>query len=473
MIHKPIYINDLELSFPHKICFEDFSCQIPCGSRIAIIGRNGSGKSSLLRKLVEHFADSQNDYNLIVGYVPQLIDDNQSASGAEQLNKAITNALKLKPNILLLDEPTNHLDQKNRKNLLRMIHNFRRTLIIVSHDTALLASSVNVIWHIDEGRVNIFNGSYNDYINETSLKRTSIQNELKHLNKQKKDMHNKLMQEQERAAKSKEKGRKNIDKRKWPTIVSKAKALNAEETSGRKKTAIYEQKSQLIETLQNIRLSEVIKPRFSISSANIGERSVSQIIDGSIGYKHNNALISKINLTLHKEDKLAIMGDNASGKSSLAKAILHDPMIYKTGQWHVLNQTDIGYLDQHYSTLSQNKSVFETIEELVPHWAYIDIRSFLNDFLFRKNEEVNAKVSTLSGGEKARLCLAQIAARTPKLLILDEISNNLDIETKEHIIQILSSYPGAMIIISHDGEFLDRVGITNFIHIENGNIITN
>ena len=110
----------------------------------------------------------------------------------------------------------------------------------------------------------------------------------------------------------------------------------------------------------------------------------------------------------------------------------------------------------------------ETITTLMPTWPHIEVRRHLNDFLFRKNEEVNALVSTLSGGEKARLSLAQIAAKTPKLLILDEITNNLDLETKDHVIQVLKSYPGAMIIISHDADFLEEIGVNHYLEIKNG-----
>jgi len=115
--------------------------------------------------------------------------------------------------------------------------------------------------------------------------------------------------------------------------------------------------------------------------------------------------------------------------------------------------------------LIPDKTVLETISDLVPAWSHAEIRRHLNDFLFRKNEEVNALVSTLSGGEKARLSLAQIAAKTPKLLILDEITNNLDLETKEHVIQVLKYYPGAMIVISHEADFLEEIGISELVDV--------
>ncbi len=107
---------------------------------------------------------------------------------------------------------------------------------------------------------------------------------------------------------------------------------------------------------------------------------------------------------------------------------------------------------------------------MVPAWSSTDLRRHLNDFLFRKNEEVNSFVSTLSGGEKARLSLAQIAAKTPKLLILDELTNNLDLETREHVTQVLKLYPGTLIVISHDENFLKEIGVAESYSIKSSKL---
>ena len=139
---------------------------------------------------------------------------------------------------------------------------------------------------------------------------------------------------------------------------------------------------------------------------------VVQISNGSVGYCEGQPLLSGIALSLACGERIAITGDNGSGKSTLIKAILGDESVYKTGDWHVIKREDIGYLDQHYGTLNPDKTVLETIADLVPNWPHAEVRRHLNDFLFRKNEEVNSPVSTLSGGEKARLSLAQIAANT-------------------------------------------------------------
>ena len=107
-------------------------------------------------------------------------------------------------------------------------------------------------------------------------------------------------------------------------------------------------------------------------------------------------------------------------------------------------------------------SVFDSIKKIVPTWPELQIRRHLTDFLFFNNEEVYANVVNLSGGERARLCLSQIAALSPSLLILDEITNNLDLETREHVIQVLKAYSGALLVISHDEDFLSEIEITDY-----------
>ncbi|MBP9692581.1 MAG: ABC-F family ATP-binding cassette domain-containing protein [Alphaproteobacteria bacterium] len=467
MHHKPISFHNVGLSFPQKVSFEGFTTQIQSGHRIAIIGQNGSGKSTLLKMLQGLVEPSQGDFRLpddvVFGYVPQVIDEFDSLSGGQRLNQALTQTLALDPNLLLLDEPTNHLDLSNRRSLMRMLQNYSGTLIIVSHDVEVLRNGVDTLWHIESGKVHIFSGTYDDYMREVRIKRASLEQELIHLDRQKKETHQALMKEQVRAAKSRAKGEKHIEQRKWPTIFSDAKARRAAETSGRKKSAISHKKQDVLEQLSELRLSEILKPKFSLEVSGIGSKVLVSIQEGVCGY--GEPILQNIYLSVGPQDRMAIRGDNGSGKTTLIKAILNDPSVLKSGDWHVPNREDIGYLDQHYGTLDPHKTVTETIHGLVPTWAHGEIRKHLNDFLFRKNEEVNAFVKTLSGGEKVRLSLAQIAAKTPRLLVLDEITNNLDLETRDHVIQVLKEYPGAMLVISHDEDFLNAINITHFYNI--------
>ncbi len=464
MIHKPIQLKNLSLCLPHKICFEEFNTQIQYGSKIAIIGRNGSGKSSLLNMLQDLLP-----VDVTTGYVPQIIMDFSDISGGQRFNKALTEALVANPNVLLLDEPTNHLDRNNKRSLMRLLRAFQGTLIVASHDVELLRNCIDTLWHIESGSIQQFLGNYDDYMNEINIKRRSIEHELSRLDRQKKDMHLALMHEQNRAAKSKEKGQKSIDNSKWPTIVSKAKAGRSEETSGRKTAAIDDKKQDINEKLNDMRLAEIILPKFSINADAVGNGVVVSIIDGDLSYFNQPTLLKGISLSVAAKERIAIVVDNGSGKSTLIKGILNDPELIRFGNWYA--PQIIGYLDQHYTTLDSSLSVLEVIKSCVS-LPVAEIRRHLNDFFFRKNEEVMALVSTLSGGEKARLSLAQIAVMTPKVLILDELTNNLDLETRAHVIQVLRGYPGAIIAISHDEDFLKKIGIETCYVIEGHELVS-
>ncbi len=461
MSHTPFFFHNVGLHFPQKICFEGFTTQVQPGSRIALIGQNGSGKSSLLRMIQGNLEPSQGELGkpkeLVIGFVPQVIEDFNIMSGGERLNASLTQALALQSDVLLLDEPTNHLDYKNRKSLIRLLQSFQGTLIIASHDVELLRSCIHTFWHIEGGKVHIFSGRFDDLIRDREMKRSMVQNEINHLNREKTLAHKSLMKEQSRAARSREKGVKSIEKRKWPTIVSREKARRAVETTGRKKAEIRQQKDDLFEQLSALRLPEIIKPTFSLSAPHRSDKDIVSIREGSCGY--DRPILQGVNFTLGSAERMAINGDNGCGKTTLLRAILSDKAVKRGGEWSAPHREDLGYLDQHYGTLSPEKTVLETLQDICPTWPHGDIRKHLNDFLFRKNEEVNALVKTLSGGEKARLSLAQIAGKTPRLLILDEITNNLDLETREHVIQVLKEFPGAMIIVSHDMDFLSTIQV--------------
>ena len=474
MIHKPIQLKKLSLSFNHKTCFEDFTTQITYGSKIAIIGRNGSGKSTLLKilqKLVEPTSGSlQIPNDVIFGYVRQVIEAFDSFSGGQRINKALTQALSNQPNVLLLDEPTNHLDKQNRKSFMRMIAGFEGTLITVSHDPEFLRNCIDTLWHIDNEKIQIFSGNYDDYMNENNLKRTSITQELSRIDRLKKETHKEAMQEQNRAAKSNAKGLKNTAQNKWAQVVAGTKKRQAEGTAGKRTSAIDTKKSDLQEQLTNLRLPEVIVPKFSLTSAEIGDHNLISISQGVVGYKNQEPLLTAISLSLGSRERIALQGANGSGKSTLIKAILRNPDVVTSGTWHMPKIQEIGYLDQHYSTLAATDTALQSISKLAPTLYPDEIRKHLNDFLFRKNEEVLTPVENLSGGEKARLSLAQIAIKTPKLLILDEITNNLDLPTRQHVIDVLKAYEGAILVISHDDDFLKEIGIEDMYVIENGTL---
>ncbi|MEI8295541.1 MAG: ATP-binding cassette domain-containing protein [Alphaproteobacteria bacterium] len=465
-MHHPIHLQAIGLSFPHKTCFEGLSTHIHHGQRIAIIGLNGSGKSTLLRIIQGLVEPSWGAINIpdgtVFGYVPQVIEEFDTLSGGMRFNARLTQALTQGANVLCLDEPTNHLDLKNRQSLMRLLQSLPCTLIVASHDVELLRTCVDDIWHIDEGQVHFFPGSYDAYVTTCQKHQESLEAKLSRLEQDKKQAHLDLMQEQKRAKKRKIQGEKNYNGHEKSEL--RAKQGQGERTTNRNKRPINETRAQILHDLQNIRISEVIKPKFNLTARDLSSaKAIVSITDGTCSYAR--PILKNINLTVGCQEHVAIVGDNGSGKTTLIKGILLDPAVKCAGTWNMPQPQDIGYLDQHYSTLTPNVSVLQVLQAIVPEWPTHEIRRHLNDFLFRKNEEIAINVQQLSGGEKARLSLACIAARSPKLLILDEITNNLDLETREHVIQVLQEYPGAMMVISHDADFLQQIRIDKFVPI--------
>lgn len=474
MSHKPIQFNCLSFALAHKTCFENLNATIFHGQHIGIIGKNGCGKSSLLNILAGLREPTSGSISVpddaVMALVPQVQGSSKELSGGQVFNHLLSHALAKAPNILMLDEPTNHLDRKNRTSLLRMLRACKETIIMATHDEEVLRQVCDVIWHIDHGVVKIIASSYDDYVRELHTTRSRVEHEIALLNKKAHETHSALMKEQTRAKKSRQMGERNIANRKWPTIVSTAKAKRAEVTTGGKKAALSRQRKDLTEKLSLLRQPEIITPKFHFPCHARKSGVVLSIQQGSIGY--NAPLIAEIDLFISYGERIAIVGDNGSGKSTLLKAIRNEPTIKRSGFWQTPPLHDVGYLDQNYQTLSLDKSVMANISAVRPDWSIVELRSHLNDFLFRKNEEVNAKVFTLSGGERARLSLCVIAANTPKLLLLDEITNNVDKETRDHITEVLSQYEGTLMLISHDPNFLKLLAINRTMLLTNGKVIT-
>ncbi len=464
-------ICELEFSYPKRILFSDFSTKVYLGDKIAIIGDNGSGKSSLLKLIFANSSMRLPEIILADGikitYVPQLITDYASLSGGQRFNQALSIGLASYPDILLLDEPTNHLDNHNRKSLLALYKHSSYTIITATHDIELLENYIDVIWHIIDGKIIIFRGNYQDYLREIRQRKTLLEEKIATLSKAKKEQHERLMQEQNRAKTSRRQGEKSISNRKWPTITSGSKARRAETTAGKNSAILRKEKDEISRELGELYLPEEVNYKFAINTKNSG-KIVLSILNGSCRYKELHGFqLDNIHLSLSGSDRLALSGANGSGKSTLLKAILGDPTVERvSGEWLVPSLTNIAYLDQHYANIPTNKTILEVISENAPDFDYSAIRDFLNQFLFRKNEEVEKLGSQLSGGERVRLSLALIALQNPRLLILDEVTNNVDLRTREHIVSVLNNYSGALLVISHDSYFLSAIGINQSIKLQ-------
>jgi ATPase subunit of ABC transporter with duplicated ATPase domains len=327
---------------------------------------------------------------------------------------------------------------------------------MATHDRELLLGLPEIIWIIHAGRITVFRGSLADYEREAALRRQSILTQGHLLKREKAALHQSLMHEQERASKSRAAGERNSARKKWTKCAGNLKKMRAEKSRGGALQALSRKREDLSAQLAGLRPPEIIRPRFQLDSKAAGDKVIVSVRDGSVGYP-GRTVLRAVNLDVGSRQRLALTGPNGSGKTTLFRAILGEPGVIRGGRWRTPPPSDLGYLDQHYGNLELHRSALEIISEANPNWTGIEIRKHLSDFLFRKTKEVETAVAYLSGGERARLSLARIAARPPKLLLLDEITNNIDQETRRQVGAILSRYPAAMICISHDDDFLTEI----------------
>ncbi len=477
-------IDHFTLEFPTKTCFREACVAIESGERIALIGDNGSGKSTLLKALIDR-AD-----HVSVGYLEQqplfsgtvleaaleaggepweaeiLLDrfgllpfQNQPAgalSGGEKMRLALVRLLLPSPDLILLDEPTNHLDREGRGLLLAFLESYRGAAVIVTHDEELLAQWGTTIWHIHQQRVDVFYGTYANYCRELTIEQ---EKELAHygsLRRKKRLLASSLQQEATRRARTAKQGKKKYSNDKMLRKGCAERAENTQGSSHKKRT--IEDKARVEEELKALRTSPLPTPRFHFKGRGCGFIEVW----GDAGFR-DQMILSNIRIGLQPGERASLTGPNGSGKTTLMRAIQNDKTLLREGEWEV--KGTIGYLDQHYRLLDAGSTPYKTIKAKRPDWNDKEIIHHLGAFLFVHHKDLHRPIDTLSEGEKARLSLAQIASSAPDILLLDEITNNLDLTTQHYLIEVLNAYTGTLLINSHSDSFLDALNLDTHIRL--------
>ncbi len=356
-----------------------------------------------------------------------------SFSGGEQTKISFIKLLLSKPDLLVLDEPTNHLDIEAILWLEEYLENYNNAFVVVSHDRMFINHVANKIYEIEYGEMILYNGNY-EYYEEEKKKRYEI------------NLHN-----YERYQKEVKRLQSIADRFRYkPSKASMAMA-----------------KLKQIE-----RMDKVFKPdkadtkTFKINFPNFLEsgKVVLSVLDLKFGYKY---ALGKASFTLNRGDRLGVIGANGSGKSTLLKTIMG--IIPKIGGSYSMGINVIpAYYDQQFSTFLPQDTVYEAFKKEFPLMNDYEIRSSLARFLFG-SEDIDKKIMVLSGGEKVRLQLAIVVFKKANLLILDEPTNHLDILSKEKLEDVLKSYPGTIIFVSHDRYFVKKIA-TSILELEDNNV---
>lgn len=497
--------QDLEQRFGGNTIFSNISFSVPDNARIGLVGPNGAGKTTLLKimtgqqeptsgqftinkglkvgyiaqenaldedktiwdemltvfdnlieknkritKMQEQIAEHPEDEDLLQRYDQLAYDFEQEGgftyqaeiksilngfnfkentwqkvigtlSGGEKTRLAFVKLLLQKPPVLLLDEPTNYLDLDTLDWLEAFLKNYQGAIITVSHDQYFLDHLANQIFELNFGKLTTFKGNYSQYVKEREL-----------MNNQQEAAYEK---QQEKIKKEEEFIQKNL-----------VRASTTKRAQSRRKA---------LDKMERIKPPKhKQKVRINFTSDRPSGKEVLIAKDLTIGYP-DKTMVSDIDFQVNKNDRVAIIGPNGIGKSTLLKTIMKK-LEPKDGSIKYGASLDIGYYDQELQSLDTSKTVLDTIWDRHKTMPEKDVRSILASFLFTA-EDIDKTVGQLSGGQKARLTLTVLSLEKDNFLLMDEPTNHLDIEAKEVLEQALNTYDGTLLFVSHDRYFINEL----------------
>lgn len=345
-------------------------------------------------------------------------------SGGQKTRVALCKLLLLSPDILLLDEPTNHLDLEAIEWLEDYLKSYKGTVLVISHDRFFLDSVTNRTFQVINGHVNSYNAPYTKFL---ELRKKDYENELKAYNLQQAEI------------------------KRQEAIIEKFRSFNRE-----KSIKAAESREKMLEKMEKLDAPDKEKDASKISF----ETSVKSGFDvlhleklsKSYGDKH---LFSNVSLDLKRGEKIALIGENGRGKTTLFKIIM-DKIKPDSGVKSLGTNVNVGYYDQEQSNLSENKTILDEVWDDFPELTTSKLRGVLGSFLFT-GDDVFKTIDKLSGGEKCRINLLKLMLSKSNLLLLDEPTNHLDIMSREALEDAILSYDGTLIVISHDRYFLNKV----------------
>ena len=344
-------------------------------------------------------------------------------SGGQKTRLALGKLLLTKPDILILDEPTNHLDIETLSWLETYLQSYEGAVLIVSHDRYFLDSVVNQVYEISRNRSKKYLGNYSKYLEQ---KAEDYEKDLKMFERQ-----------QQEVAKLEDFIQRNI-----------ARASTTKMAQSRRK------KLERMDMMDRP-LGDEKSANFAFQIDRPSGNDVLHVQDLSIGYGRDERISSHIDFSVKKGDSIALVGPNGIGKSTLLKTLVNK-LLPLSGAFKFGSNVSISYYDQEQAELSSNKTVLNELWDEYPMKMEKEIRTVLGNFLF-SGEDVLKPVSTLSGGEKARLALSKLMMEKGNVLILDEPTNHLDLDSKEVLENALIDYPGTILFVSHDRYFINRI----------------
>ncbi len=472
-----IQVREAHKRFGDQVLLDGAELSLVDDVKVGFIGRNGAGKSTLLRVLLGEEEVERGEVthhpSLRIGYLRQhdpflpgesaldfLIRDSgqpdwrcgevagqfelkgtyldgpvKELSGGWQTRVKLAALLLQDPNLLMLDEPTNFLDLRTQILLEHFLKGFNKAALIVSHDRAFLGATCSQTLELSRGKLTMFPGKIDNFLDYREERREH-------------------------------------DRRVNATVIAKQKQLKRFIEKNRANASTASQARSKAKQLERLQTTEIAvdEPTVFIQAPKVEPRSgtVVRCEDLSIGYP-DHVVADGIHLELEHGERVAIVGDNGQGKTTLLRTIVHslDPL-NGTLKWGF--GVEIGTYAQHvYTSLDERLTVLEHLEYVSDsNTTRQDVLAMAGALLFR-DEHIQKKIKVLSGGERARLCMAGLLLGTANVLVLDEPGNHLDVETVEALAEALKLYRGTVVFTSHDRHFMGQIA-TSVIEVRDGKV---
>lgn len=372
------------------------------------------------------------------------------------------------PELVLLDEPSNHLDTTGRESLYDFIENTKCTLIVVSHDRKLL-NHLNMVCELSKNGITVYGGNYDFYKEQKLIKANALAQDIQSKEKALKKAREKERETIERRQKLDARAKKNLASAGLPKIVANTLRNSAERSTGKIEGAHAEKTGNISQELQELRssLPGVDKMKFGFDDSGLHQGKILFTATNiNFSYKYENYIWREpLSLQIRSGERIAIKGTNGSGKTTLINIILGN-LTPQVGTVSFAESRSV-YIDQDYSLINNELTILEQAEQFnISALQDHEVKIRLNRFLFSR-DDWDKTCSTLSGGERMRLmiCCLNIADKSPDIIVLDEPTNNLDIQNIEILTQAINEYQGTLLVISHDETFLEQINIGRTIEL--------
>lgn len=431
------------------------------GERIGLIGRNGTGKTTLLELLAGRREPREGSIRLRARsqFIPQLKPGTSTMSGGEASLQAVSTALHADSELLLADEPTVHLDGERIEQLAGRFTAFEGAMIVISHDRAFLDRVCTQIWLLEDTKIYVYKGGYSDYAKERGMQRKRQQEQYEAYVQEKSRL-------EEAAASKKQKANRMT---KVPKGTNRKETEHMDIAKGKAQKAMH-RAVKAIETRLS-KLDKVEKPRepervvMTVPGAEAmrGSHTVIRVEDLS-GSVEGRTLYGGASFSIKAGRKAALIGPNGCGKTTLLNTIVAGgPGVFTAGQ------ARIGFCSQHMETLELDRTVWDNAVSTAVQPENV-IRAVLARLLF-KRDDVYKQAGLLSGGERMKAAFAKLLVSDVNVIMMDEPGNYLDLPSIEGLELLVKEYPGTILFVSHDQMFVERVA-DHILEIRNGQIIS-